>query len=354
MFDICKLADPDAGDTIVASIKRNTETTMKASQFMSALALCAAALTTAHGTAQAASFPERPVTILVGFPPGTSTDAVARILGEKLSTRWGQPVIVENKPGVGGSLAVAQLKRAKPDGHSLVLSATAPMNINPYVYKELNYDPLTDFEYIGQTTWLPYMLVTNKKKGLDSLAKIIEHATQNPDDLTFASIGMGTTSHLLMAMVMQKTGTQMTHVPYKGSSQAQTDVIGGNVDMTFDTVVSTLPHVKEGRLQSIAVSTSSRAKLAPDVPTIEEEGVSDFNLGAWLGFFAPKGTPEAVIQKIHTDLNAALEDPEVSRRLAALGSEVVSSPSPAAFREMVEENYRVWGDLVKTAGVEKQ
>lgn len=146
-------------------------------------------------------------------PRDTSTDAIARILGEKLSAEWGQPIIVENKPGVGESLAVSQLKRSKPDGHTLVLSATAPMNINPWVYKDLNYDPLTDFEYIGQTTWLPYMLVTNKKKGLDSFSK-------------------------------------------KGSGQAQTDVIGGNVDMTFDTVVSTLPHVKEGRLQAIAVSTT--------------------------------------------------------------------------------------------------
>src|SRR5690606_12348552 len=164
---------------------------MKASGFISAIALCAAAIVAVQGPVQAATFPERPVTILVGFPPGTSTDAVARILGEKLSVQWGQPVIVENKPGVGGSLAVSQLKRQKPDGHSLVLSATAPMNINPYVYQELINDPLTDFEYKGHTTWLPYMLVTNKKKGLDSFTKIIEHAKQNPQDLTFASIGVG-------------------------------------------------------------------------------------------------------------------------------------------------------------------
>ncbi|HLT98302.1 MAG TPA: tripartite tricarboxylate transporter substrate binding protein, partial [Burkholderiaceae bacterium] len=320
-----------------------TETILKLSRIAASLTLTCAALAAPFAAQAAEKFPERPVTILVGFPPGTSTDAIARILGEKLSAEWGQPIIVENKPGVGGSLAVSQLKRSKPDGHTLVLSATAPMNINPWVYKDLNYDPLTDFEYIGQTTWLPYMLVTNKKKGLDSFSKIIDHAKKNPEDLTFASIGMGTTSHLLMAMVMKETGTKMVHVPYKGSGQAQTDVIGGNVDMTFDTVVSTLPHVKEGRLQAIAVSTKSRAKLAPDVPTIDEEGIKDFNLGAWLGFFAPKGTPESIITKIHTDLNAALEDPEVNKRLAALGSEVVSSASPQAFREMVETNYRTWG-----------
>lgn len=315
-----------------------------------AAALCGALLAPA-GAASAQAFPSQPVTIVVGFPPGTSTDSVARIIGGKLSDMWKQPVIVENKPGVGGSLAPLQVKRAKADGYTLALSATAPMNINPYVYKDLNYDPLTDFEFIGQTTWLPYMLVTNKQKGLDSFPKIIDYARKNPGKLTYASIGMGTTSHLLMAMVMQKTGVDITHVPYKGSSQAQTDVIGGNVDMTFDTVVSTLPHIKEGRLQPIAVSTHGRADLAPDVPTIEEQGIKDFNLGAWLGFIAPRGTPQPVIDKLHSDLNTALKDPETRAKLVALGSEVVSSPSPAAFRKMVEDNYRTWGDLVKAANV---
>ena len=314
-------------------------------------ALCAGALIAASPLAFAQSYPQRPVTIVIGFPPGTSTDAVARIIGEKLSADWGQPVIVENKPGVGGSLAVAQVKRAAPDGYTLVLSATAPMNINPYVYKDLHYDPLTDFEYIGQTTWLPYMLVTNKQKGLDSFQKIIDYAHAHPGELTFASIGSGTTSHLLMAMLMTRTGTQLTHIPYKGSSQAQTDVIGGNVDMTFDTVVSTLPHIKAGRLQAIAVSTHDRAQLAPDVPTIEEQGVKDFNLGAWLGFFAPKGTPAPIIEKIHADVNRALQDPGVHQKLVALGSEVVSSPSPQDFRQMVEQNYRSWGELAHIAGV---
>jgi len=244
-----------------------------------------------------------------------------------------------------------QVKRAKPDGYTLALSATAPLNINPYVYKDLGYDPLTDFEFIGQTTWLPYMLVTNKTKGLDSFQKIVDYARQNPDSLTFATIGMGTTSHLLMAMVMQKTGINLTHVPYKGSSQAQTDVIGGNVDMTFDTVVSTLPHVREGRLQAIAVSTSKRAALAPDVPTLEEQGIADFNLGAYLGFIAPRGTPQAIVAKLHGDLNRALHDPGINAKLVALGSEVVSSSSPAEFKQMVEQNYRTWGSLVKAAKV---
>ncbi|MCD0502304.1 Bug family tripartite tricarboxylate transporter substrate binding protein [Bordetella petrii] len=306
------------------------------------------------GPASAADYPSGPVTFVVGFPPGTSTDAIARIIGEKLGADWGQPVIVENKPGVGGSLAVAQVKRAKPDGHTLVLSATAPMNINPFVYSDLKYDPLNDFEFIGQTTWLPYMLVTNKKKGLDTFQKLVDHAKAQPGGLTFASIGMGTTSHLLMEMLMKRTGISMVHVPYKGSSQAQTDVIGGNVDMTFDTVVSTAPHVKDGRLQAIAVSTNKRADLAPDVPTLDELGVKGFNAGAWLGFFAPKGTPAPILDKLHADLNRALQDPTVRKKLTALGSEVVISQSREEFQKMVEQNYRMWGDTAKAVGVAKQ
>ncbi|MBK1780408.1 tripartite tricarboxylate transporter substrate binding protein [Advenella sp. WQ 585] len=301
-----------------------------------------------------ASYPEKPITFVVGFPPGTSTDAVARILGESMGRKLGQSIIVENKPGVGGSLGVAQVAKAKPDGYTLVLSATAPMNINPHVYKSLTYDPLKDLEPIGQSTWLPYVLVMNKTKNVNSFKELIDYAKAHPGELTYASIGKGTTSHLLMEMLSKTSGLDMVHVPYSGSTQSQSDVIGGNVDMTFDTVVSALPHVKAGRLNALAVSVNKRAELAPDIPTIEEQGIPNFNMGAWLGFFAPKGTSPEIIQKLHTTLNESLNDPETRKKLIALGSEVVSSESPQAFAEMVKENYETWGNLVKTAGIEKQ
>ncbi|GAA4413538.1 hypothetical protein GCM10011450_23780 [Advenella faeciporci] len=301
-----------------------------------------------------ASYPEKPITFVVGFPPGTSTDAVARILGESMGRKLGQSIIVENKPGVGGSLGVAQVAKAKPDGYTLVLSATAPMNINPHVYKSLTYDPLKDLEPIGQSTWLPYVLVMNKTKNVNSFKELIDYAKAHPGELTYASIGKGTTSHLLMEMLSKTSGIEMVHVPYSGSTQSQSDVIGGNVDMTFDTVVSALPHVKAGRLNALAVSVNKRAELAPDIPTIEEQGIPNFNMGAWLGFFAPKGTSPEIIQKLHGTLNESLNDPETRKKLIALGSEVVSSESPKAFAEMVKENYETWGNLVKTAGIEKQ
>lgn len=312
------------------------------------------AITLTLGAQAYAAYPENPITFVVGFPPGTSTDAVARILGESMGKRLGQSIIVENKPGVGGSLGVAQVAKAKPDGYTLVLSATAPMNINPHVYKSLSYDPLKDLEPIGQSTWLPYVLVMNKTKKINSFPELIDYAKAHPGELTYASIGKGTTSHLLMEMLSKTSGLDMVHVPYSGSTQSQSDVIGGNVDMTFDTVVSALPHVKAGRLNALAVSVNKRAELAPDIPTIEEQGIPNFNMGAWLGFFAPKGTSPEIIQKLHTTLNESLNDPETRKKLIALGSEVVSSESPQAFAEMVKENYETWGNLVKTAGIEKQ
>ena len=300
------------------------------------------------------AYPDKPISILVGFPPGTSTDSVARIIGEKLNRDLGQPVIVKNKPGAGGGLALVELAKSKADGYTLALSASGPLGINPHIYKVTNYDALNDFAPIGQTSWLPYLLVTNKTKGLDSLQKLTDFARANPDKLNYSSIGVGTTSHLLMEMLMVKTQTRIIHVPYTGSSQSQQDVIGGNVDMTFDTLVSTLPHVKSGRLNAVGVSTHQRARLDPSIPTLEEQGVSDFNMGAWLGFVAPKGTDPAIVQKLHDQINIILKDPEVTEKLEALGAEVVTSPSPQAFSTLIQNNYKVWGELVKQAGVEQK
>ena len=220
-------------------------------------------------TALSQVYPDKPISILVGFPPGTSTDSIARIIGEKLNRDLGQPVIIKNKPGAGGGLALAELAKSKADGYTLALSASGPLGINPHIYKVTNYDALNDFDPIGQTSWLPFLLVTNKTKGLDTLQKLTDFAKANPDKLNYSSIGVGTTSHLLMAMLMVKTQTKITHVPYTGSSQSQQDVIGGNVDMTFDTLVSTLPHVKSGRLNAVGVSTHQRARLDPSIPTLE-------------------------------------------------------------------------------------
>jgi len=312
-------------------------------------ALSFSTLTQAQG-----SYPDKPLSIWVGFPPGTSTDSVARILADKMSKDLGQPIIIKNKPGVGGTLAPAEVAKSQPDGYTLLLSATAPMGTAAHLMKSLPYSPLTDFAPIGQTSWLPFLLVSNKTKGLDTFEKYIAYAKANPDVLTYASIGNGTTSHLVMLLLLQKAGVKMVHVPYQGSTQSQADVIGGNVDATFDTMVTVYPHVVSGRLNALAVSTTKRTAMDPAVPTIEEKGIGSFNLGAWIGMFAVKNTPQPIIDKLHGALNRALADPETARKLVALGTEVVTSESPAQFSQFVAHNYKLWGEMVDISGLEKK
>jgi len=318
------------------------------------LGLCAS-LASAGAHAQAAdAWPAKPVTIIVGFPPGTSTDAVARVLAEQFNKKYGQAFIVENRAGAGGSIGAGVAARAKPDGYTLLLSATAPMTINPHVYNNLNYDALKDFAAIGQTTWLPYTLVAKPSLPADNLAELVALAKRDPDKYTYATTGMGTTSHLIVAMLSQSTGMKMVHVPYAGSSQAQTDVVGGSVDVTFDTMVSSLPLVKAGKLKALAISTDTRSPILPDVATVAEQGFPGFNTGAWLGLFAPAGTPADVVDKIAADLRVFLADPPVHKRLTDLGSEVRSSKTSAEFRQLIEHDYKMWGELVEQTGARTQ
>lgn len=295
------------------------------------------------------SWPTKPVTFVVGFPPGTATDSVGRVLAERFSTRLGQSFVIDNKPGQGGSVGAAAVAKAKPDGYTFVVSATAPMSINPYVYPKLTYDPLKDFAPVGIHTWLPYAIVVNAQSKLNSYADLRAAALADPGKLTYASIGNGTTSHLIVLLLQQRTGLKLTHVPYRGSAQAQTDLIGGQVDMTFDTVVSMLPHIRSGKLRPLAVSTLKRSPLLPDVPTLHELGVSQFEVGAWLGLLAPAGTPKYIVEKLNQELNLALEDDGVKNKLTAMGSEILKN-SPDEFAAFIRSENERWSKLVRDTG----
>jgi tripartite-type tricarboxylate transporter receptor subunit TctC len=297
----------------------------------------------------AAGYPSKMVTIIVGFPPGTATDSVARILSSRLATRLGQPFIVDNKPGLGGSLGAGAAAKARPDGHTLVLSATAPLATNPHLYAHLPYDSMRDFAPIGLTSWLPYVLVVNAESKTNTFPALIARAKAEPGKLNYASIGNGTTSHLLVTMLMQRTGTKMNHIPYKGSGQAQTDLLGGRVDLTFDTMVSAMPHVKAGKLKALAVSTLTRAKFAPEIPTLNELGLSGFNAGAWLGLLAPAGTPKPIVEKLNRELNAILDEPETQKKLLAIGAEIKKS-TPDEFSAFIKSENEKWGNLVRESG----
>lgn len=297
----------------------------------------------------AANYPSKPVTIVVGFPPGTATDSVARILGGRLAARLGKPFIVDNKPGQGGSIGAAFVSKAAPDGYTLVASATAPLAINPHLYPKLPYDSMHDFAPIGLHSWLPYVLVVNSNANINSYGDLIARAKAAPGKLNYASIGNGTTSHLLVTMLMQRTGIKMNHIPYKGSSQAQTDLIAGQVDLTFDTMVSAMPHVKSGSLKALGVSTVARSQFAPEIPTLDEMGVTGFNVGAWLGLLAPAGTPNAIVEKLNRELNAVLDEPDTQKRLLAIGAEIMKS-TPDEFAAHIKAENTKWGNLVRDSG----
>ncbi|MCX7274241.1 MAG: tripartite tricarboxylate transporter substrate binding protein [Burkholderiales bacterium] len=317
---------------------------------LAALAMLALALSPpARAQTEATDYPARNVTIVVGFPPGTATDTVARILAERLAARLRKPFVIDNKPGQGGSLGAAAVAKAAPDGHTLLMSATAPMAINPNLYAKLTYDPQKDFAPIGLTSWLSYILVARPEFGVNSVQELVARARANPGQVSFASIGNGTTSHLLMTLLAQRTETRFNHIPYKGSAQSQTDVMGGQVDLTFDTLVSLMPHVKSGRLKALAVSSLSRSAFAPTIPTVSEQGVPGFDAGAWLGLLAPAGTARAIVDKLNRELNQILDEPETRRKLTDAGTEILKS-TPDEFTAHIRAENVKWGRLVRESG----
>ena len=297
-----------------------------------------------------ANYPDRTVTIIVGFPPGTATDTVARVLAERFTNIFGKTFIVDNKAGQGGSMGSAFVAKAAPDGYTLVLSATAPLAINPNLYTNLTYDPRKNFAPIGLVSWLPYVFVTSPKTGINTIQQLTEKAKANPGQLTYASIGNGSTSHLLMSMLTRQAGINVTHIPYKGSAQSQIDVMSGQVDMTFDTMLTLMPHIKAGKLKAVATGGLTRSQFAQDLPTLDEQGLTGFNGGAWLGLLAPAGTPKPIIDKLHKELNAILDDPDVIKRLNELGSESLKSNSPAEFSTFIQTEYTKWGQRVRDSG----
>ncbi len=296
-------------------------------------------------------YPSKPVTIVVGFPPGTATDIVARTLGERLSTRLGQQFIVDNRPGAGGSIGAGIGARSKPDGYTIMIGASAPQAINPHVYSKLSYDARKDFSPIGLLVWLPYLFVVAPDNPAKDLKEWLDITRKNPDAVNYGTTGIGTTSHLVMSVLMSRAGLKLSHVPYKGSTQVQTDIIGGQISVTFDTMVSLLPMVKGGKLKALAVSTPKRTELLPNVPTVAEQGFPGFDMGAWLGFVAPAGVPAEIRNKLASEVNAILAEPETRKKLTLLGAEVRTTASPEQFEAFMKNEYDEWGKIVRQFNV---
>ncbi|MBM3587604.1 MAG: tripartite tricarboxylate transporter substrate binding protein [Alphaproteobacteria bacterium] len=301
--------------------------------------------------AQAQEWPNRPIRILVGFPPGQATDVIARLLAERFTENPGWSMLIDNRPGQGGSLAAAQAAQSAPDGQTLLLSATAPLATNPNLYANVGYDPRRDFAPISLVANLPFVLFVNTNVAARNVAELIALAKARPGQLTYATSGNGTTSHLITMMFARAAGRlELTHVPYRGGAPALTDLLAGRIDIMIDTELFALPHIREGRVRALAVTTAQRTALQPDLPSLTETGLEGFDAAAWLGLVAPAGTPRPIVERFNRELHRILAEPATRERLSSLGAQVMTS-TPDDFLAFMRSEYVKWGNAVRENNV---
>jgi tripartite-type tricarboxylate transporter receptor subunit TctC len=308
----------------------------------------AAAAAVAAPLAHAEQWPTKPVKILFGFPAASATDVIARTVGQKLSQKWGQSVIIDNRPGAGGNLGSALAAKAPADGYTIFFGTVANA-ISTSLYSKLDYDYLKDFTPITLVATTPLVLVANPALPVKSVKELIEYAKANPGKLNFGSGGVGTSNHLAGEMFKSETGTKLVHVAYKGTPAAYTDLFSGQISLMWDNIVAVTPHIKAGRLKPLAVTSAKRSPSLPDVPTMEEAGLPGFEAVSWIGALVPTGTPQPIVDKIHADLVAVLQMPDVKQQLGALGAVVVGN-SAEQFAAWNRNEIAKWAKAVKESG----
>jgi len=308
---------------------------------LSAFVISLSMLASAH----AQSWPAKPVTLLVPFPPGGSTDLIARTVGAKLQTALGQSFIVENRPGAGGLVGAATAKRAAPDGYTILVSSLGPFVIGPHLTKEPGYDAVKDFDYITVAVQAPNVLVVPAGSPHRSLKDLLTAMKNKPGEVTFASAGAGTSDHLTAELFWQETGTKAIHVPYKGGAPAMVDLLGGQVDASFSNINTILTNVNSGKLRALAVTSPARSPLLPDVPTMDELGFKAVTVTSWQAFAAPKGLPNDIKTKLRDEIVKALNDPTVKPKLLELGFEIVGN-SPEAFTAFQASEFARWKNVI--------
>lgn len=312
------------------------------------LGLSALALTTMTSNVLAQSYPAKPIRFVVPYPPGGASDLTARIIGQKLSEAWGQPVIVDNRAGANGNIAAEQVAKAPADGYTMLMGNVGPNAISPSLYTNLAYD-VASFAPVTLTTTVPIVLLVNPSLPVNNVKELIAYAKANPNKLNFASAGNGSSNHLTGELFKSIAGIDIVHVPYKGDGLALTDVMGGQVSMMFTTVVSAMPHVKSGKLRAVAVASAKRIAAMPNLPTVAESGVPGFDSSSWGGILFPAGTPKAIIAKMHDAVVMILAMPDVKVRLSSLGAEVVGN-TPEEFGSYIRSEAAKWGKVIKTSG----
>jgi len=308
------------------------------------LALSIAAL--AGAPAQAA-WPDKPVTVVVPFPPGGSTDSLARTLTVPLQAAFGQTFIVDNRAGATGTIGAGQVKRAAPDGYTLLVSSLGPFVIAPHLIKSMPYDALKDFDLLTVAVRAPNVLVVPAASPLKTLGDVVAAAMKDPGKMTFASSGNGSSDHLTAELFWLQTGTSGVHIPYKGGAPAIQDLLGGQVDASFQNVNAVLQHITAGKLRAVAVTGDKRSTVLPDVPTLSESGVKGVDVYSWQGIAAPKGLPADVKTRLHAALVAALNDPQIKADFAKIGIEVVAN-TPAQFASFQQSEFARWKSLIET------
>jgi tripartite-type tricarboxylate transporter receptor subunit TctC len=310
-----------------------------------AVLLCAAL---ASGTALGQAWPSKPIHYLVPFPPAGATDITARIIADKITGPLGQPVIVENRPGAAGNVGSEVVAKSAPDGYT-VLQCTVAQSISQTLYAKLNYDLEKDLTPVAMIALVPNVMEVNPSVPAKSVAEFIALAKSRPGKINFASSGSGTSIHMSAEMFMMLTGVKMVHVPYKGSGPALAGMLGGEVDVMFDNLTSSIGYIKSGKLRALAVTTTTRYPELPDVPTMQEAGVAGYEATAWFGMLMPKGTPGNVVMRMNSEVNKALAQPDVKEKLAQQGA-VASAWTPEQFGEFIHNEIAKWGKVVKASG----
>jgi tripartite-type tricarboxylate transporter receptor subunit TctC len=311
-----------------------------------ALALSLTAVAAPLGV-QAQAWPSKTVTLVVPFPPGGSTDTIARAIGPKLQERFNQTFIVDNKAGATGTIGATQVKRAAPDGHTFLVTSLGPLVIAPHLLKNVPYDAGKDFDFVTVAVQAPNVLVVPAASPHKTLADVLAFHKANPGKMTFASSGNGSSDHLTAELFWAQTGTSGVHVPYKGGAPAISDLLGGQVDASFQNINAVFQHVQSGKLRALAITSTARSSLLPNVPTLTESGVKDVDVYSWQAVVAPKGLPADVLKKMHDGVVAALKDPKVQQQFTSVGFEIVAN-TPEQFAAFQQRENARWKQVIET------
>jgi tripartite-type tricarboxylate transporter receptor subunit TctC len=314
--------------------------------------LAAVVLAIAVPAAFAQSWPTKPVKIVVPFPAGGPTDVLTRAISERLTAQLGQPVVVENRPGAGGSIGADLVAKSAPDGYTLVMATSSTHSIGPYLSK-LPYDPLKDFAPVAWVGNATNLLTVSNTLGVSSVKELIELAKKDPGKLNYGTSGIGTISHLTSEQFANMAGIRITHVPYKGTQLVVPDLMSGQIALLFDNVMTALPHVRSGKLKALGISSAQRSPIAPDIPTIAESGLPGFESVVWFGVFAPAGTPRPIVERLNAELNKSLQEPVIRERFASLGFEPAGG-TPAAFSAVMVRDAEKWSKVIREANVKPE